>query len=294
MRAVHFQSWILALRPKTLSAAVVPIVVSSALSFHHSENWSWNLSLFALLSVGFIQIATNLFNDAIDFEKGADTEKRIGPIRVTQTGLLSRVQVYRGAIFCLFLALLFGVPLVVTGGWPIVAIGLVSLFLAYGYTGGPYPLAYKGLGDLFVLIFFGWVAVGGLYFIQTLQWTWSAFVAGTQVGLLGTVLIAINNFRDYQTDREVNKKTLVVRFGPMFARWEILMLYVVALGLGGYWLSQGQVWAASLPLLSAPLMLRVVKGVWSHSPGLIYNQYLAQSAGVQVLFGLLLAIGLLF
>lgn len=149
------KSWILALRPKTLTAAVVPVIVGSGVAALHPLGWKPWISVFALLSACFIQIATNLFNDAIDFKKGADTNERLGPRRVTQSGMLSSRSVMMGGVIALVFAMGFGIPLVIRGGLPIVAIGLVSVLLAYAYTGGPYPLAYRGLGDLFVFIFLG-------------------------------------------------------------------------------------------------------------------------------------------
>ena len=192
-------SLLLASRPKTLPAAIVPVVAATALVHAEGFEAHMGLSLCAMFGAIFIQIATNFLNDAIDFSKGADTETRLGPQRVTQSGLMTGKQVMVAGALCLFVAAGFGVPLVLTAGWPILLIGLVSLYFAYGYTGGPFPLAYRGLGDLFVILFFGLVAVGGVYFIQTEVLRWSALVLGIQVGCLSTVLIAINNIRDQYT-----------------------------------------------------------------------------------------------
>jgi 1,4-dihydroxy-2-naphthoate octaprenyltransferase len=286
------KSWILALRPKTLTAAIVPVVVGSAVAAIHPAGWTPWVSVCALLAAIFIQIATNLFNDAIDFAKGADTHARIGPQRVTQSGLLSSHVVMAGGVLALVIAVLLGIPLVIRGGAPIVVIGLVSLFLAYAYTGGPYPLAYRGLGDLFVFLFFGLIAVGGVVFLHTGEWTPAAMVAGAQVGLLGTVLIAVNNLRDHAQDRAVHKWTLAARFGPGFARGEIVCLMSAAYGLGGWWASQGYYEAALLPLLSLPLAFAVVRGVLRTEPSEKFNRFLAQAAGTQLLFGSFLTIGL--
>lgn len=285
-------SWWMALRPKTLSAALAPIFVGTAVAAGSLHQWDLWISACALFAVIFIQIATNLFNDAIDFEKGADTHERLGPVRVTQSGLLSKNQVMRAGAFCLVVAFAFGVPLVIHGGWPIVIIGLVSIVMAYAYTGGPFPLAYRGLGDVFVFIFFGLVAVGGLVWLHTGAWNADALVAGSQVGLLGTVLIAINNLRDHAQDRSVGKKTLAARFGVTFARREIFFLLSTAYLLNFWWMLNGHPWAALLPLASLPLAWKVLTGVYRTAPSAQFNRYLAQAAGTQVLFGGLLTLGL--
>lgn len=284
--------WIMALRPKTLSAAVVPIVVATALVKAEGHEVLWWVSICALLSAVFIQIGTNLVNDAIDFKKGADTEDRIGPQRVTQSGLLKARTVMSGGFVCFGIALLLGIPLVIQGGWPIVVIGLVSLFLGYAYTGGPFPLAYKGLGDLFVILFFGLIAVGGTYYLHTGDISVGALIAGLQVGCLATVLIAINNLRDAPLDARAGKKTLAVRFGIRFARIEILVLVLLPLILGFYWY-RGGIWnAAILPLICIPIARRLIMGVFMHPPSPIYNRFLAMAALLQMGFGLLLAIAL--
>jgi 1,4-dihydroxy-2-naphthoate octaprenyltransferase len=286
--------WLLALRPKTLTAAVVPVVVATGLV--HGEGFSvvWWRSAFALLSAIFIQIGTNLFNDAIDFKKGADTHTRTGPRRVTQSGLLTEKQVMTGATCCFLIALLFGIPLVMVGGLPIVAIGVVSLALGYAYTGGPFPLAYLGLGDLFVVLFFGLIAVGGTYFLNTQLISPGALVAGLQVGCLATVLIAINNLRDAPQDRLVAKKTLAVRFGLRFSRVEIACLVGLPFVLQIYWVLHQRLWAGALPLLALPLAVSVLRGVFRHEPSPLFNRFLGLAAGLQLVFGFLLALGLWF
>src|SRR5207253_2431971 len=199
--------WILAARPKTLAAAVVPVLVGTSLAgFVH-----WPSFWFALGGAVFIQIGTNFVNDALDFKKGGDTHERLGPLRVTQAGLLSADAVLRGAYVCFLLAAICGVPLIVRGGWPIVVIGVTSIAAAYAYTGGPYPLAYHGLGEAFVLIFFGFVAVVGSYYMQRLTTERSAWIAGFAVGCLAVALLAVNNLRDVEADRASMKRTLTVR-----------------------------------------------------------------------------------
>ena len=170
--------WLLALRPKTLSAAVVPVLIGSALASHID----WLIFAFALSGALFIQIGTNFVNDALDYKKGADTSERLGPIRVTQAGLLNADVVLRAAFVCFALAASCGVPLIIRGGWPIAIVGVASIIAAYAYTGGPYPLAYNGLGELFVMIFFGFVAVGGSYYVQMRSIDAAVVVAGFAAG----------------------------------------------------------------------------------------------------------------
>lgn len=287
-----FKSIILAIRPKTLTAAIVPIMVAASLVYMKEQELTTWVIWCALFSAVSIQIATNFFNDAIDFKKGADTESRIGPQRVTQSGLMTSRAVFLWAVGFCFLAFVFGIPLVVKGGWVIVGIGLVSLFLAYGYTGGPVPLAYKGLGDLFVILFFGLIAVGGVYYLLAESWGIDAFVAGLQCGMLATVLIAINNLRDMEQDRLVHKKTLPVRFGEGFARFEIVILILATYLLNAYWwVSHKLLWASVLPLLTLPLAILLLLKLLKTKPSKIYNNFLAMSALLQILFCFLLSVG---
>ncbi len=240
-----------------------------------------------LLSCICIQIATNLFNDAVDAKKGADTEARLGPKRVTASGLLSRKAVMLAALgFCL-LAALFSVPLIQLRGWIIVLIGVVSLGFSYGYTGGPWPLAYKGLGELFVILFFGFVAVVGTFFVQTgefdLPMVW---VLGLQCGLYSCVLIAINNLRDIEEDRKTGKHTMAVRFGKTFARLEIAFFCVSPIFLWLVdWNWQTFVGAAVVHALIAMLIIR---GVWKNEPGVCYNKFLGMGAAQLILFAMYL------
>ncbi len=283
--------WLLAFRPKTLTAAVVPIVVGTTLVFamgYPVHHW---ISLCALLSSVFIQIGTNLINDAMDFIKGADTEERIGPSRITQQGHANFKTVFSLGILFFILALVIGIPLVIHGGWPIVAIGILSLICGYAYTGGPFPLAYRGLGDVFVILFFGLIAVGGLTYLQTGEWHIEAIMAGLQVGSLATVLIAINNFRDVEGDKKANKKTLAVRFGSTFVRCEIAGLIVLSFLINIYWWLEGFKVPALLSLLALPMGVIVIKNILTEDPSPKYNKFLAQSALLHILFGSLLAIG---
>jgi 1,4-dihydroxy-2-naphthoate octaprenyltransferase len=284
--------WLASFRPKTLTAALVPVVVGSALAAGRGEPVLWWAAACALFSAALIQVGTNLVNDALDFRKGADDEKRIGPKRATQSGQLRERTVLFGGFACFALAAALGIPLAIEGGWPIVAIGLLSLLCGYGYTGGPYPLAYKGMGDLFVIVFFGLIAVSGTYWLHAKSLDLGVLVAGLQVGMLATVLIAVNNLRDAPLDARVAKRTLAVRFGVGFARAEIAFLSHLPFLLGAFWLAHGKAWAAALPLLAFPLAIAASRGVRAHEPGPVYNKFLGLSAALHLVFGLALAIGL--
>ncbi|OGQ06191.1 MAG: 1,4-dihydroxy-2-naphthoate octaprenyltransferase [Deltaproteobacteria bacterium RIFCSPLOWO2_01_44_7] len=284
--------WFVAIRPKTLTAAFVPVLVGTALVAASGYSVQWNLSLFASLSAFCIQSGTNLFNDALDFKKGADTTARLGPLRVTQGQLLSYKEVWVGALFCFALAVAFAIPLIFQGGWPIIIIGILALLFGYAYTGGPFPLSYLGFGDLFVLLFFGLIATGGTFFLHTGWWSLESLVAGLQIGFLATVLIAINNLRDVQTDRQVNKKTIAVRFGVAFSKKEIFFLLTAPFLLGFFWMMRGYVLAALLPIVSLSVVVSLIRGIYSNSPSAIYNQFLEKAALLHLMFGLLLAIGL--
>jgi 1,4-dihydroxy-2-naphthoate octaprenyltransferase len=247
----------------------------------------------ALLSATFIQVGTNLVNDAADFTKGADTAERLGPLRVTQSGLLRAQDVMLVAAACFVAATLLGIPLVLAGGVPILVIGLLSLAGGYAYTTGPFPLAYNGLGEVFVLLFFGLAAVKGMAYVLAGGglWPW-AELAALQVGLQSSTLLAVNNARDIEGDRKARKRTLAARFGLRFARAEIAVLTALPFVAGGGWLVAGRPWAAVLPCLTLPLALRLVRGVWLEPPGRRYNVFLAWSALLQLLFAALLTAGL--
>jgi 1,4-dihydroxy-2-naphthoate octaprenyltransferase len=230
-----FSDWIAAARPKTLGAAIAPVLVGTAIGAHFSGQWHPWLATCTLFACIALQVATNYFNDAIDFIKGSDTAERLGPRRITASGVVTARQVLIAACLVLAIATALSVPLILARGWPILAIGIPSLYFCYGYTGGPAPLAYRGLGELFVILFFGLVAVTGSAFVQSGHWHVEALIAGVQIGCLSTVLIAINNLRDIAEDTKTGKRTLAVRFGATFARWEITALLLLSHAVWPYW-----------------------------------------------------------
>lgn len=276
------KAFVLAARPKTLPAAIVPVWIGCVLAYYLTGDWDPRLALYTFASALWIQIATNFFNDAIDAQKGADTDERLGPVRVTASGQLSTKTVYAVAVFCLILAAMFGWALFLVRGWPMLAIGIPSLYLAYGYTGGPLPLAYKGLGELFVILFFGLVAVTGTVFVQTGEWYAEALVTGLAVGCLSAVLISVNNLRDVDEDRGNGKNTLAVRWGrPAVLNLVTVMTtvaYICAVCLFGARLE-------SLYFLPPLLIgLDLVKNLCTYPPGPVYNKFLALSALQLVLY----------
>lgn len=284
--------WILAARPRTLGAAIIPVLAGAALAFAAGALDPVVTTLILACAI-LIQIATNYFNDAIDHAKGADTAERLGPVRATSAGLLSARAMMTGGSACLVLAAVLAVPLVLRGGWPILALGLLSLILAYAYTGGPFPLAYLGLGEIFVVLFFGIFAVAGTFFLNTLEISQGSVLAGLQIGLHSSVLLAVNNLRDLETDRAANKRTLAARFGLTFARRENALLVMAPFVFGILWLPLGYLWAFLLPLVTLPLAWWLARACLEAAPARETNQLLAQAAALHASFGLLLALAFL-
>lgn len=284
--------WIQAARPKTLGAAVAPVAVGSVLGWKIGGEFSMDLLIATLGSCLCLQIATNFFNDALDHMKGADTAQRLGPRRITATGGSTARTMMNAGWFMLVAAAGFALPLVLARGPAILLIGIPSLYFCYGYTGGPAPLAYRGLGELFVILFFGLVAVMGSAFVQCGEWLGAGLVAGIQVGCLSTVLIAINNLRDIHEDRRSKKRTLAARFGIGFARVEITLLIIAAHATGYYWWQSGFESAFTWPLAVLPLGGLIALWVWRTKPSQAYNRFLALSGLQLLLFALLLCLGI--
>lgn len=284
-------SWFLAIRPKTLPAAVCPVLVGSALAAQ-AHGFQAIPALLCLLFALLIQIGTNFANDYYDFVKGADTGERQGPKRMTASGLISLKSMRRMTAVVFFAAFCVGLALVPYGGWWLLGVGVASIGLGYGYTAGPFPLAYLGLGEIFVMIFFGWVAVGCTYLVQTGGINAVVLLAGTAVGALSTNLLVINNHRDVETDIKANKRTLAVRFGRGFSAleyrsWFALSLVCAVLMAGlvkSFWLL--------LPLAVLPLGLRLCRMIGKPQTGPVHIRMLGQTSAVMVLYSLLLSIGL--
>lgn len=269
----------------------MPVIVGTAVAIGEGV-FRLGPALAALLGALLIQIGTNLANDVFDYQKGADTTARLGPLRVTQAGLLSPGQVLAGMWLTFGLAVLIGIYLVVLGGWPIVVIGLLSIASGIAYTGGPFPLGYRGLGDLFVFIFFGLVAVCGTYYVQAGAVSTAAWWASVPIGLLATAILVVNNLRDIDTDRAAGKKTLAVRFGAKGAQAEYALLVGLAYFVPGVMGLTGisTPWVL-LVWLSIPLAIRQMRFVFTET-GRVLNQALAGTARLELIYGLLFSVGL--
>jgi len=282
--------WAQAFRPKTLPAAASPVIIGTIMAYAHNAI-HLRLAAVTLLTALLIQIGTNLANDYFDYIKGADTANRKGPTRATQAGLIAPSTMKKAFILVFALAFVSGIALMLRGGWPIVLIGAFSLLFGVLYTGGPFPLAYLGLGDIFVLIFFGPVAVGGTYYLQTLSITPEVLLIGLSPGLLSMAILAVNNLRDIDEDRSANKNTLAVRFGPIFAQFEHLFCLTVAAIIPLLVLVQtGQHPYAALTLLLLLPAFSLSNTIFNHK-GKILNKALTNTAKLLVVFTVLFSVG---
>ncbi|NDJ52162.1 MAG: 1,4-dihydroxy-2-naphthoate polyprenyltransferase [Chloroflexi bacterium] len=284
-------AWLLASRPKTLPAAVAPVLVGVGLAIH-DDVLAILPALAALLGALLLQVGVNLANDYFDFMKGVDSEERRGPTRVTQSGLIPPEQVRLGMIVIFGLSVLNGSYLIVVGGWPILAVGVLSILAALAYSGGPYPLASHGLGDLAVFIFFGLFAVCGTYYVQALDLTPLVVLAALPPGFLITAILVVNNLRDIETDRKAGKTTLAVLLGEPGARLEYVLLLIGALlGVIALWLL-GFGWPVLIALLTIPLHLRLIRAIYGPNEGPHMNLTLAQTAQLALIFCALMALGI--
>jgi 1,4-dihydroxy-2-naphthoate octaprenyltransferase len=287
-----FYKWMLAARPKTLPAAASPVIAGSALAINQGVFRS-GPALAALLAALLIQVGANLANDVFDFKKGADTSGRTGPLRVTQAGLLTPNQVLTGMILTFGLAAFIGLYLILVGGWPILVIGVLSILSGIAYTGGPFPLGYKGLGDLFVFIFFGFAAVCGTYYVQAGSFSIAAVWASVPLGALTTNILVVNNLRDIASDRAAGKRTMAVRLGVEGTRVEYVLLLVLAYAspvlMWGTGVTTPWVLAAwlSLPWLASPTRLVF------RAEGQILNRALAETARLELVYSLAFSLGLI-
>ncbi len=286
-----FEGWLLVTKPRTLTAAVVPVMLGSALAYADGTV-DWLSTTIALICSLLIQIATNIINDLYDFRKGADNEKRLGAKKALTAGLLTEKQLVRAIVIVMLTAFLLGLILVWRTGWVILAIGLASLFFAWAYTGGKYSLAYLGLGDVFVFLFFGLAAVCGTYYLHHQAFSLSSVVVATGAGVIAMNILGVNNLRDIPTDREVGKRTLAVRFGEGFARqmyyWLMFVSYTVpfVLALMGYG------YAPLLALLSLPFAFKQWRIV-AIERGKALNPALGGTAQLLFIYGVLLSAGLI-
>ncbi|HTU86147.1 MAG TPA: 1,4-dihydroxy-2-naphthoate polyprenyltransferase [Solirubrobacteraceae bacterium] len=285
--------WLMAARVRTLPAAIAPVLVGTALAGYLHAFHPLRFAA-ALIGAMFIQIGTNLSNDYSDARRGADTEDRLGPVRVTAGGLVPPRQVLIATYLTFGVAVLAGVYLVVVAGWQLLLVGAASILAGVLYTGGPKPYGYEGLGELFVFLFFGIVAVAGSFFVQVKHLDWEAFALAVPVGLIAAGLLVVNNVRDIETDRRAGKRTLAVRLGR--ARTRVMfaaMIYLAYVLTPVTWVFGPLKPWLFLPWLTLPLSARVVRAVRTRTDGLSLNQALAQTGMLQLAFCALLAAGLL-
>ncbi len=283
----------MAARPRTISLSMTPVVVGAALAWAAERQLRWPVIIAALLGSIFIQFGTNLHNDAVDSERGGDGPDRIGPPRVTASGLLAATAVKRAALVCFAVAALMGSYLVVIGGWPILLLGLLSVLAGWAYTGGPLPIAYTPLGELFVVAFFGLGAVCGTYWLCTGNLGRAEVEAGLAVGLLTGAVLLVNNFRDTEADARVGRRTLAIVAGPQGTAWifaGLMLLPYAFLPLIGRALPHGHVWPA---LITLPLAVVLIYRFMREPPGRGFNRILLWTVQIQLLFSLLFSIGLI-
>jgi 1,4-dihydroxy-2-naphthoate octaprenyltransferase len=285
------QAWILAIRPRTLPAAAAPVLVGTAAAIADRQ-FVFIAAVASGIVAFLLQIGVNLANDYFDHKKGFDTADRLGPLRVTQSGLLQPASVKKAMIMVLCAAGVIGGVLIFVAGWPVLVIGLSCILAALAYSGGPYPLASHGLGDLFVFIFFGLVAVCGTYFVQAGKFTVQVVQFSIPIGFLITAILVVNNLRDIPTDRKTGKNTLAVKLGQQGTRMEYLALIVGAYILPAAWFLSGKfpIWIL-LPLLSLPMAAVLIKR-FRVADGAALNPVLGGTASLSLAYSLLLAFGI--
>jgi 1,4-dihydroxy-2-naphthoate octaprenyltransferase len=291
----HLRLWLLAARPRTLPAAIAPVLVGTALA---GSEGTFRVGPFVAALIGsvFIQIGTNLSNDYSDARRGADTEDRLGPVRVTAGGLMPPRRVLIGTYVAFGVAVAAGLYLAAEAGWELLVVGAASILAGVLYTGGPRPYGYEGLGEVFVFLFFGVVAVTGSYFAQVERLEWEAFVFAVPVGLLASAILVVNNVRDLETDRRAGKRTLAVRLGRARARTlYAVMVYGAFVCAPMPWLLGSDELSAwlLLPLIALPLAAPVVRTVRTRSDGPSLNGALARTGLLQLAFCALLSAGIL-
>lgn len=287
------RAWVLASRPHTLPAAAVPVIVGAAAAVNGGAHFRPLVFVVTLAAALLIQVGTNFANDYSDFHRGADHEGRLGPTRVTQSGLLTQGAVRRGIVAAFGAAAVLGAALAWVGGWPIIVIGLASIVCGLAYTGGPWPFGYHGLGDLFVFVFFGLIAVAGTAYLQSGAWSGYVLALAVPIGLLVTNILVINNLRDLPTDAAANKRTLATRIGERGTRAQYALFtalaYLVPAALA--LTSPARRWLL-LPWLTLPLAVTLVRAVLGGLAGRDLNPMLKRTGQLLLLFGVLLAAGL--
>ncbi|NDV65644.1 1,4-dihydroxy-2-naphthoate polyprenyltransferase [Bacteroides sp. 224] len=285
------KAWLLAARPKTLTGALLPVMIGSALAYMDGT-FQWLPALICAVFAGLMQIAANFINDLFDFLKGSDREDRLGPERACAQGWISPGAMKIGIAITVIIACLTGSTLLIYGGWQLIIVGIVCVLFAFLYTTGPYPLSYNGWGDLLVILFFGFVPVGGTYYVQALNITPGVMVASLICGLIVDTLLVVNNYRDREADRKSGKRTIIVRFGEPFGRYLYLFLGIAASLLCFWFLKDNHWYAALLPqLYLIPHFITWHKMVKIHK-GKALNSILGETSRNMLLMGFLLSLGM--
>ena len=282
-------NWIAAARPKTLPAAVVPIMVGAAESYRWGVFDAWPVAICLVFSL-LVQIGTNMANDYYDHIRGADTDDRLGPERLVASGKIAPRRMLIASLLVFVAAFAIGLNLVAYRGWELLAVGVISIVFGYGYTGGPFPLAYKGLGDVFVVIFFGLVATAGTVYVIAGTVSFGSLLLGLALGLLANNILVVNNYRDRDTDRRVGKMTLIARFGPSFGIGQYWVQLLLAYGLIAAFAVRVQSWWPMLAWLTVPLACKLAFSL-PQTQGKALNGVLAKTAALLLGSGILLALG---
>lgn len=280
--------WLLAVRPKTLTASISPILLANAMNW--GNNFSWIVALLTMTTAIFLQISVNFANDYFDFKSGVDTEDRLGPVRATQSGLITPSSMFIAMLLTLLIAFICSFYLLYLGGTPIILLFIFSVICVVWYSGGPFPLASLGLGEVTVFLFFGWAAVLGTEFLHQNSISLLGLWLGTQIGFISASIMLVNNIRDIATDTPAGKKTLAVRLGK--ARSEKLYTFLLVIPFvmqAVYFLYSGNSFGAVLPFLTAPLMIRLIKNLPS-CKGDSYNDHLASTAKFLLIFSVALSV----
>jgi len=285
------KAWFLAARPKTLSAAATPVIVACALAFH-DNSFQWKPALICLLFALLAQIIANYANDYFDYKKGNDNKERLGPKRAVAEGWIAPNTMFIVTIILLLLNLSLGLLLLHYGGWKLIFLGLFIAIFALAYSGGPYPLASHGLGDICVFIFFGIVPVGFTYYVQTLQWNLPVTICGVCVGLVIINILVANNYRDRFSDAKTDKKTSIVLFGEKFGQWFYLFNGIIAVAGCQYFWFEKTIWAAILPIVFLVFHIHTWKEIITINQGKALIGTLEKTARNVLIFGALLAVGL--
>jgi len=284
--------WVIASRPKTLTAAISPVLLGSALAYNEG-NFNIITFIFIIIAACLIQIGTNFSNDLFDYLKGADNNNRLGPSRSMQSGTISKKEMQKAIFLVFIIAIVFGFYLALLGGWVIVLIGLLSIFFGIIYTGGPYPLAYNGLGDIFVFIFFGIIAVSGTHYLYSGNFTINSLILGSGAGCLSTAILVINNLRDIENDKNYGKNTLAVYMGTRFTQFEYVLLifiaYIIPIYIAFIFGNKASIY---IVYFTTPIAIRLIIDVFYKKKSSL-NPTLEGTAKLLFLYSLLFSFGIL-